>query len=79
MHTVDVEHNCHVDLGLSVNLALVNTGVTLLHVLDAQIPVVAVFWMPDAESPITRVGVDAGGQDVEVAFAHPGYLEQKVC
>lgn len=73
-HTFDIQHDGHVDLGFCIDLALVDAAVALLHVLDAQVVVVAVFRMSDAESPVAGVRVDAGREDVQVSLSHPRHL-----
>jgi hypothetical protein len=76
--TLDVQHDSEINLGFRVHLTLVDAGVSFLHVGNAQIPVVAVLRMAHAETGVSGVCVDARGQDVEVAFTHPGYLQQSI-
>ena len=76
--TLNVQHDGEINLRFRVHLTLVDAGVSFLHVGNAQIPVVAVLRMADAEASVAGVCVDARGQDVEVAFTHPGYLQQSI-
>lgn len=65
------KHDSHVDLGLGVDLALVDASVAWLDVVDLEVPVVRWLRVKDAEPRVTRVREDMGGQDVQVAFSHP--------
>lgn len=74
LRTFNAENDGHVDLGLSVNLALVNAGVSWLDVVDAKVPVIGRLGMQHTEPRVASVRKYVRGEDVQVAFPHPGYL-----
>ena len=59
------------------DLALVDAGVPLLHVLDDEHPLVGGAVVPRSEPLVRRVRVLAHGQDVHVPVADPGHLKSK--
>jgi hypothetical protein len=73
--TFHVQKNGQVDLGLGVHLAFVNARVPLLHVLDAQVPLVWRLGVYDPKPRIPGICEDAGRQNVQVAFPHPRHLK----
>lgn len=75
--TFDVEHDSEVDLRLSVDLALVDACVSLLHVLYPEVPLVTGLRVYHAEPTVPRVCEDVGGQDVQVSLPHPGHLHSE--
>ena len=72
--TFDVQQQGHVDFGLSVDLTLVDAGVTLLHEVHAQIPLVRALGVNHREAGVACVRVDAGRQNVQVPLPHPRHL-----
>lgn len=72
--TFDVENDGHVQLGLGVDLTLVDARVSGLHVVDLEVPVVGGLGVQHAEPRVASVREDVRSEDVQVAFAHPGYL-----
>lgn len=53
-----MKHDGHVDLGLGVDLALVDAGVARLHVLHLEVPVVGGLGVQHAEPRVPRVRED---------------------
>lgn len=54
-------------------MALVDARVPWLGVLDPQIPVIAARRMKDRKALIPGVGVNVGGQYMQIALTHPRY------
>lgn len=73
MITCHIEQNRQIKFRIGVYLALVDTGVPWLSVLDPQIPVIAARRMKDREALIPGVGINVGGQYMQIAFTHPRY------
>ena len=56
------------------NLALVDAGVSLLHVLDDQDPLVGVRVVSRHEALVRGVRVLSHGQNVDISVTYPRYL-----
>ena len=64
------------DVGRGRHLALVDSSVPVLWVLDLQHPVLGLWLVDRLEALVSRVGVPAHGQQVDVPVPYPRDLQQ---
>lgn len=58
------------------DLALIDTGVSVLRILDLQSPVFTVRVMDSAESLVASICVPSNRQQVDVPMSHPRHLQR---